>query len=89
MNSSNPYQSVSCAMHSELELAIMHGRHLKIHYVEADMKGGVTEKIMIIKPSDIITRGNNEKGEFLLGSDQSGKKTEIRLDKIKQFIIKK
>ncbi|MCW8931803.1 MAG: hypothetical protein OQL19_16415 [Gammaproteobacteria bacterium] len=73
------YVVVSCEMHSELELAIMHGKHLKIFYDN--------EQIVQLKPNDVITRGKNEKkGEFLVGFDETGKRMEIRLDKIKRFI---
>ncbi len=81
MNNINPYQVVSCAMHSELELVIMHEQTLIIYYVENNK-----EQTIKFKPRDIITRGSNERGEFLTGSDESGKQLEIRLDSIIRFI---
>jgi len=84
---SSPYQAVSCAMHSELELAIMHGKYLMVHYVKTDNKGIQSGEQIKIKPHDIITRGHEEKGEFLVGSDDSGKSIEIRLDNINRFLI--
>ena len=82
MKTSDPYQPISCAMHSELELAIMHGKTLMVYYTKANAP------MIEIKPSDVITRGHDEKGEFLVGSDSSGKPVEIRLDKINRFISK-
>ena len=38
MDESKPYQAVSCDMHSELELAIMHGKSLKIVYKKIKSK---------------------------------------------------
>ena len=87
MTQSTPYQAVSCAMHSELELAIMHGKYLTVHYVKTDNKGIQSDEQIKIKPRDVITRGHGEKGEFLMGSDDSGKSIEIRLDNIKRFFI--
>ena len=74
------YQPVSCSMHSELELAIMHGKQLKVHFSNAD--GTLT---LTIKPHDVITRKNE--GEFLLAYDEAGKPLEIRLDSILKFQI--
>ncbi len=88
MNDSDSYQPVSCAMHSELELAIMHGKYLTVYYTAADNRGvESSEQIIEIKPRDVITRGDNERGEFLVGADKSGKPVEIRLDNINRFLI--
>ena len=87
MTLSTPYQTVSCAMHSELELAIMHGKYLTVHYVKTNNKGIQSDEQIKIKPRDVITRGHEEKGEFLVGSDDSGKSIEIRLDNIRRFLI--
>ena len=87
MTQFSPYQAVSCAMHSELELAIMHGKYLTVHYVKTNNKGIQSDEQIKIKPRDVITRGHEEKGEILVGSDDSGKSIEIRLDNIKRFFI--
>lgn len=72
------YQPVSCAVHSELELAVMHSNQLEIHYAH------LNETIILrIKPYDLITR--KDKGEFLLATDDSGNALEIRLDSICKF----
>jgi transcriptional antiterminator Rof (Rho-off) len=65
------YNPVSCQLHSELELAIMHKSCIKLKLEHSSC---------IIKPHDIITENN--KGEFLLGIDQNGLVMKIRLDKI-------
>ena len=74
------YQPVSCAMHSELELAIMHGKQLKMYFKQLNK----TLTLNII-PGDIVTR--KDKGEFLLACNESGDPIEIRLDAIINFSI--
>jgi transcriptional antiterminator Rof (Rho-off) len=75
------YQSISCAMHSELELAIMHKQHLIIDYMN-----NADEQIKIkLFPQDIISRHQGEAGEFLLAMNQSDQQVSIRLDKILKF----
>lgn len=83
------YHTVSCEMHSELELAIMHGQNLKIYYLNEIDKIAIEAEI---KPHDIVTRGNKTKqleqqqsGEFLLGTDSAGNPFEIRLDFIQSY----
>lgn len=83
MSNIDQYQAVSCEMHSELELAIMHGKHLTVCYYESnDMD---KEHTIHLKPNDVVTRGHSEKGEFLVAMNDSGELIEIRLDKIKHF----
>lgn len=83
------YHPVSCEMHSELELAIMHGQRLKIHYLNG-LDNKLTE--VDITPYDIVTRGNKTNqpeqhisGEFLLCTDSTGNSIEIRLDFIQSY----
>jgi len=76
------YQAVSCEMHSELELAIMHGRKLQIHYSNEPDKQPITKTI---KPVDIITKKN--KGEFLICTDDIDNTLEIRLDFIQTYSL--
>lgn len=90
-NNFKHYQAVSCKMHSELELAIMHGQTLKIHYFnEAHKK----EIIINITPQDIVTRrsknrhnGQYVSGEYLLGIDNKGNTFEIRLDFVRSYSL--
>jgi len=72
------YQSISCALHSELELAIIQSKKLNI---SLKTPGTVTlSSPVTLNPYDIITRKGE--GEFLLASNQSGETLEIRLDQI-------
>ncbi len=75
-----PYQPVSCQLHSELELIIMHKKTIQIQ-VKSD-SGMLAKTIM---PFDIISRSGT--GEFLLAEDNNRKKLEIRLDQILQYEI--
>lgn len=69
------YKPVSCAMHSEYELAIMHKQRLVITW-KNDLGETRTEEVM---PTDIIIRNS---AEYLLVLDQYSNNKEIRLDKI-------
>lgn len=72
---SNDYTPVSCATHSEYELAIMHKQKLCI--TRQDASGTYAREI--VEPKDIITR---EHAEYLLVEYEQGDQKEIRLDKI-------
>ncbi len=72
------YQSISCQMHSELELAIMHKLRLQIHVRENN-----ATQSLIIQPYDIIARKGE--GEFLLAIDETQNKISVRLDQIKSY----
>ncbi len=73
------YIPVSCQLHSELELAIMHNKKLKINVNKSSENSFLT-----IKPYDVITK---DKCEFLLGKDSEGNAIDIRLDQIRAFQI--
>ena len=77
---SKQYQSVSCQMHSELELVIMHKQRLK---VQIQSQNTLTE--IMVRPYDIVSRAGQ--GEFLLAVNQEGEKTEYRLDQLKSFEV--
>ncbi|MCU7834146.1 MAG: cupin domain-containing protein [gamma proteobacterium symbiont of Taylorina sp.] len=77
------YQSISCAMHSELELAIMHGNILNIQLKTLTNEQSSSKDKVI--PYDIISRKGE--GEFLLAFNQADKAIEVRLDQIKYFEI--
>lgn len=83
MSNIDRYQAVSCEMHSELELAIMHGKSLIVCYEESNHMGG--KHTVYVKAHDLVTRGHSEKGEFLVAMNDSGEIIEIRLDKITHF----
>ena len=77
---SEPYQPVSCQLHSELELSIMHNKTIQI---QIKSESGILTRT--ITPVDIISRSGN--GEFLLAEDNNRNKLEIRLDQILYFDV--
>ena len=73
------YKPIACSLHDEYEIAIMHGKHLTIRWV--DSTGTChTDKVL---PKDILVKN---KEEFLVArthdSAQDNKELCIRLDKI-------
>lgn len=78
MDNDTTYHPVSCDLHSELELSIMHGKRLQMQ-----INNHGKELIVTILPIDIVSRKGE--GEFLLATDDCGQKTAIRLDTIGQF----
>lgn len=74
MNKHDNYQPVSCAVHSEYELAIMHRQKLTLTWQEGDQQLTAT-----VLPLDLVTERH---AEFLLAEDQSGQTLRIRLDQI-------
>ncbi len=85
---SQKYQPIECQLHSELELAIMHGQEMLICYFDSLNK---KEEKQCLKPYNIVTRMRKNVtseelvGEFLLASqvEDSNIKIEIRLDHIR------
>ena len=70
-----PYAPIACALHDEYEIAIMHGKHLTIRWL--DGTGAYhTDKIL---PKDILVK---DKEEFLVVDTQDAKALRIRLDMI-------
>lgn len=76
---SDPYRPISCAMHSELELAIMHKRRLDLRWTENGRR-----RTTRLQPLDLETREGNE---YLLGEDATGQRRRIRLDRIESFAL--
>lgn len=74
----NDYHHVSCAMHSELELLIMHGKKL-----ELSIRNDSSQQKILLRPYDLVTR--KDKGEYLLGKGEDKRLYEIRLDQIMKF----
>jgi len=74
------YTPIDCGYYSEFELAILHGRQLRISWHEA---GGQTH-IETIRPVDLIT-SNHE--EFLIAESSSGESLQLRLDYILKFDV--
>ena len=74
------YQPVSCQLHSELELIIMHKQTIQLQ-----LKSESGSRLETVIPYNIITRSGV--GEFLLAEDRNRKKLEIRLDQIQHFKV--
>jgi transcriptional antiterminator Rof (Rho-off) len=72
---SDDYKPVSCATHSEYELAIMHRQKLQLHWHN---KAG-NERVEEVTPTDMITRNQ---AEYLLVKTNKHSLIEIRLDRI-------
>ena len=75
MMSDDKYIPVSCAQHSEYELAIMHRQLLNITWQDEQEKSQHTS----LMPYDLFTEQNCE---YLLAKDTDGENKKIRLDKI-------
>ena len=75
------YVPVSCQLHSELELVIMHENMLQIKLLNSQE---MPESI-IVKPYNIFIK---DKEEFLQAKNSSGESITIRLDRIISFQIK-
>jgi len=81
-NENNPYQPVSCELHSQYELAIMHKNKLELSWVSDGEL--VTEKNIL--PLDVQTK---DKAEYLLTVNAENKNLCIRLDHIRKLRILK
>lgn len=73
------YIPVSCDLHSQYELAIMHNSKLELSWLEDNEP--VTATVI---PRDIQTRNH---AEYLIAETLDGKKTEFRLDHITEMRI--
>lgn len=69
------YRPVSCALHSELELAIMRRTPLTLCWKDAE---GAKQQATI-RPTDLVTR---KEGEFLQGLTEAEQPLELRLDQL-------
>lgn len=81
-NENNHYQPVSCELHSQYELAIMHKSKLELSWLSA---GKLVNEINIL-PLDVQTK---DKAEYLLAVNQENKNLCIRLDHITKMRILK
>ena len=73
------YIPVSCQLHSELELIIMHQQSLKIKLGDA-----YDNQQIVVRPYNIMTK---DKQEFLQVKDMSETNLNIRLDRILSFQV--
>jgi Rho-binding antiterminator len=69
------YQPIDCGLHSEYELAIMHGNKLMLSW--HDSTG--TEHVERLVPTDLRSRNGEE---FMVAINAEGEELEIRLDRI-------
>ena len=75
-----PYIPVSCQLHSELELMIMHEKTLQLKLNNSHE----TTENLVAKPYNILTK---DKNEFLQLKNTIGELIDIRLDRIVSFKI--
>ena len=76
------YTPISCATHSELELAIMHRQQLQIEWL-ASSNTSESVRCAIISPLDLLTRAGEE---FLICRlEKDNTELRIRLDRITNF----
>ena len=76
------YQAISCEMHSQYELAIMHKSKLKLSWLS---EGELVSDTNIL-PLDVQTKN---KAEYLLAVNAENKNLCIRLDHIRKMRILK
>ena len=69
------YTPIDCGLHSEYELAIMHGDTLRLEWRDESCR----QHIGSVKPLDLQARNHEE---FLLAETREGERLQIRLDRI-------
>ncbi len=72
------YSPMDCEQYSQLELAILHGRTLRLRWVGRGMS-----HIEYVRPEDLRTRRH---AEYLLLRDAMTRRRFLRLDRIVQFV---
>ena len=78
----NKYQPISCELHSQYELAIMHKNKLELSWIE----NNVLVEQSNIQPLDVLTR---DKAEYLVAINEDNEKLFLRLDQITKMRILK
>jgi len=73
------YTPIECGLHSEYELAIMHKTKIILSWIDSSNE----KQTETVEPIDLITR---EKQEYLKIKKSNTELSEIRLDKIIQFM---
>ena len=71
------YQPISCANYDHFEIAILHGKSLRVTWHDEQ----ALVHVEILRPRDLQTRNG---AEFLLADTRTGQRIELRLDKIVQ-----
>ena len=69
---SDPYRPISCADHSELELAVMRRQPLRLRWRDGD-----AEREAVALPTDVTTEAG---AEYLHARTEAGDPLKIRLD---------
>lgn len=80
MDKTDIYQPVSCDVHSQYELAIMHKNQLQLSWF---IKGEIITEQNIV-PLDVQTKN---KAEYLIAKSSNGENLCIRLDHITEMRI--
>lgn len=79
-NKSDTYQPISCELHSQYELAIMHKNKLQLSWLSENQLVTETD----ISPLDVKTEN---KAEYLIAVTSDNKNLCIRLDHITEMSI--
>ncbi len=77
----DPYKPISCGLHSEYELAIMHRVMLQLVWRDEHDQPHIGK----VLPLDLKTSNSQE---FLVGQTNDGEMHQIRLDKIEHSDVK-
>lgn len=72
------YTPIECGLHSQYELAILHGKRLQISWVQPDGQ----LRVEVLKPRDLQTRNHEE---YLIAEQHDGQQLELRLDYIRKI----
>jgi Rho-binding antiterminator len=80
MSDDEGYTPIDCGVYSEYELAIMHRRRLRLHWL--DEEGG--DHIESVMPQDLRTE---EKREYLIAEREDGSPLKLRLDRIQKAAV--
>ncbi len=80
MSDDENYTPIDCGVYSEYELAIMHRRTLRLHWL--DEQGD--DRMESVMPKDLKTE---EKREYLIAERQDGGTLKIRLDRIQKAAV--
>lgn len=71
----DPYVPIECGLHSQYELAIMHGNNIQLSWMDQQQNRHSEE----VTPLDLITR---DRKEYLVIRTSNGEQYQVRLDKI-------
>ncbi len=75
MTDDDAYKPISCAAYDTYEIAIMHGEHLQLVWLDESQR----HTISVVKPIDLKTK---QGAEFLIATTDEGETLQLRLDHI-------